>query len=146
MICPACYQEIKIIKGACSHCGIAVERLSWSEGNQRKYGVALADDKSVYTIDGEAVSGSASPGGNMVLMNTLDSNPRVYLVANGIRDTFQLEFRGVIPRGFIYCPNCHSKLFQNITASSSSMQHHRCNRCKCDIRLIFQPILVNKYG
>lgn len=140
--CPACYNEIsQIIDGVCSNCAIEIERIVFNENGQKKRGIALTNDRSVYILDGEIGNRAISPGNNGVLISE-GENPKIYLV-NKTPLEFRIEWRHFVPTGWIYCPNCRKNMFWNMTSNLSGAQNYQCRHCKANLTYIFQSGLRN---
>ncbi len=87
------------------------------------------------------------------LVSELGEMPRVYLLDNGkladngsglrLERKYKIIYINQIHAGWIYCPGCANKLFQNQTIQSppGGFEHsHKCrnNRCKATVGVAFE--------
>jgi len=156
--CPLCDGEFMAkerVDNCCPHCGIELkhERINIRLGDKKKLGyryvLARPNSESSRNIIASrqppAVEESESEEGEMI--SKVGEWPKIYLVKQGEQvepgkmqgGEYLLIFGEEVHIGWIYCPKCLHKLFQNMAVTTRIDQEQHCRRCKALVRVRCNP-------
>lgn len=155
--CPACEgifvtSEVKTNGGKCPHCDTPVKTERMHHKGHRGF-------YYTYILDAKAKLEQARPKKvirptirpiettNEKLISQPGAIPKIYQI--GGERKYKVLYIDQIKTGWLYCPGCSHKMFQNTRVQSpvGVEQSHRCRRpeCKADVTFIFRvsrPVLT----
>jgi hypothetical protein len=139
MICPACKQDTRRTrKGECIKCHVPLELFTY-----RNNGIAYKEfrlpepEKAVEVV--EAVeSGRTVVDAEGRLLTPVGSNPEIILLEAKPRKRYKVIYRYDIPTNWVYCPDCHYQMFQNMVLNTGYLeQEFQCTYCKSRVVFVF---------
>lgn len=154
--CPAC-EEFFIakdrVKGACPYCLVDLRSVRESRKNGKgfSYEFVIADPQQPELISLQKSQAKLPPKakeeGRMVTLP--GENPEIYCLDEGesMEDgrienrKFKIKYTNRIHQGWIYCPGCIQKLFQNTAFRTGEFGHeHKCRnrKCKAIVTVVFE--------
>jgi ssDNA-binding Zn-finger/Zn-ribbon topoisomerase 1 len=149
-ICPKCEEELEKIDiegGKCPKCKTPLKFEKVRMGKQFRYHLILDDKPQV--APGLSSPAAQLPDREGVLLTAPGEVPQIFLIDDGDEGQrpphYRVCYTGIIERGWVYCPACDGKMFQNYyldTGQGDAGQGHKCQHCGALVDFVFQSVGV----
>lgn len=143
MICPACHQDAgKRPFGRCAACKTPLEVFRYQKDGESFKEFRIKDQKFAEEVQARPVVGTAPLDTEGRLLTELGANPEILLLST---NRYKVIYRMEIPTGWMYCPNCNRRMFQNMVLNSIHIeQEHKCDGCDAIVAYVFitNPVLL----
>lgn len=156
-LCPACgklFIAKERVKKACPHCLVVLKSVQTKTEGKRgfHYHFIIADPDQPEATDLHKEQMAPPVKGEIEgdLVTDPGENPAIYLLDDGqqagdesqrrVGRKYLMRYVNRIYTGWIYCPGCYNKLFQNTAVQSGPFGHeHMCRnrKCKALVRVVF---------
>lgn len=137
--CPACQHDFKHLhNGACPRCMVKLERVGYAKNGVKSYEYAVIEDNKEILSRAKAIATEVtSDDVTGVKLSRPGERPEVYLVSVRERK-YSVVYKECFSTGWMYCPACAAKMFQNIVIDSGEFkQSHKCQKCHAIVEYQF---------
>lgn len=144
MLCPACKQPTRRTrKSECIHCRTPIELFTYIKDDIRYSEFRLPEPEKAMEIIEDVKAKATVIDAEGRLLTPPNSNPEIILVDPKGRKKYKVVYRQEIPTGWLYCPNCHGRMHQNIVIDSRYLaQEFDCHGCKAIVSFVFISSIV----